>query len=233
MELVFHPNQEYVITLKEITDLIGVEHNKAMRKVEELANEEGFGGLAKTATPTFNPDGSINRNIDTYQFTKKQAIAVGARLNNTMLMKVINRLEELETQKPQFQIPQSYSEALRLAADLSDENIKLHSVIKQKDEVILAVADLNIRAGDISIGDFSKNLAIENLGRNNLFAWLKARGFLMMNTEPYQPYVERGYFVRKPSDTLVNGEVKYTTMLTAKGSVWLTKMLRAEFNLED
>lgn len=233
MELVFHPNQEYVITLKEITDLIGVEHNKAMRKVEELANEEGFGGLAKTATPTFNPDGSINRNIDTYQFTKKQAIAVGARLNNTMLMKVINRLEELETQKPQFQIPQSYSEALRLAADLSDENIKLHSVIKQKDEVILAVADLNIRAGDISIGDFSKNLAIENLGRNNLFAWLKARGFLMMNTEPYQPYVERGYFVRKPSDKRVNGEVKYTTMLTAKGSVWLTKMLRAEFNLED
>ena len=98
MELVFQPNQEYVITLKEITDLIGVEHNKAMRKVEELANEEGFGGLAKTATPTFNPDGSINRNIDTYQFTKKQAIAVGARLNNTMLMKVINRLEELESQ---------------------------------------------------------------------------------------------------------------------------------------
>ena len=229
MELVFHPNQEYVITLKEITDLIGVEHNKAMRKVEELANEEGFGTLAKTAT-VYNSKGQT---IDTYQFTKKQAIAVGARLNNTMLMKVINRLEELETQKPQFQIPQSYSEALRLAADLSDENIKLHSVIKQKDEVILAVADLNIRAGDISIGDFSKNLAIENLGRNNLFAWLKARGFLMMNTEPYQPYVERGYFVRKPSDKRVNGEVKYTTMLTAKGSVWLTKMLRAEFNLED
>ena len=135
--------------------------------------------------------------------------------------------------KSTFQIPQTYPEALRLAADLSDENIKLHSVIKQKDEVILAVADLNIRAGDISIGDFSKNLAIENLGRNNLFAWLKARGFLMMNTEPYQPYVERGYFVRKPSDKRVNGEVKYTTMLTAKGSVWLTKMLRAEFNLED
>ena len=60
MELTFQNNQEYVITLKEITDLIGVEHNKAMRKVEELANEEGFGGLAKTATPTFNPDGSIN-----------------------------------------------------------------------------------------------------------------------------------------------------------------------------
>ena len=116
MELTFQNNQGYVITLKEITDLIGVEHNKAMKKVEELASEYGFGGLAKTATPTYNPDGSVNRHIDTYQFTKKQAIAVGARLNNSMLMKVINRLEELESQKPQFQIPQTYSEALMLAA---------------------------------------------------------------------------------------------------------------------
>ena len=109
---IFQGNQEYVITLKEITDLIGVEHNKAMRKVEELANEEGFGTLAKTAT-VYNGKGQT---IDTYQFTKKQAIAVGARLNNAMLMKLINRLEELETAKPQFQIPQTYSEALMLAA---------------------------------------------------------------------------------------------------------------------
>ena len=43
------PNEQYVITLKEITDLIGVEHNKAMRKVEELAKEDGFGLLAKMA----------------------------------------------------------------------------------------------------------------------------------------------------------------------------------------
>ena len=49
MELTFQKNEEYVITLKEITDLIGVEHNKAMRKVEDLALEEGFGLLAKTA----------------------------------------------------------------------------------------------------------------------------------------------------------------------------------------
>lgn len=132
-----------------------------------------------------------------------------------------------------YQIPETFAEALRLAADLSDENIKLNQTIKAKDEVILAVADLNIKAGEVSIGDFSKNLAIEELGRNNLFAWLKARGFLMMNTEPYQQYVERGYFVRKPSDKRINGEVKYTTMLTPKGTVWLTKILRAEYNLDE
>ena len=36
-----------------------------MRKVEELANEDGFGTLAKTAT-VYNGKGQT---IDTYQFT--------------------------------------------------------------------------------------------------------------------------------------------------------------------
>ena len=112
LTVVSQTNQEYVITLKEITDLIGARHNDAMKKVEELAQEDGFGTLRKTRI-VYNDKG---QEIDTYQLTKKQAIAVAARLNNTMLMKVINRLEELEKQKPQFQIPQTYSEALMLAA---------------------------------------------------------------------------------------------------------------------
>lgn len=89
-----------VITLKEITDLITVEHNKAMKVVEKLCFESSFGGVEKIATPTFNPNGSFNKNIDTYLLNKKQAIAVGAKLNNKLLMKVIDRLEELEVKKP-------------------------------------------------------------------------------------------------------------------------------------
>ena len=37
-----------VITLKEITDLISVRHNDAMRKVEALSKEPDFGVLRKT-----------------------------------------------------------------------------------------------------------------------------------------------------------------------------------------
>ena len=63
MELAFQPNQEYVITLKEITDLIGARHNDAMKKVEELAQEDGFGTLRKTRI-VYNDKG---QEIDTYQ----------------------------------------------------------------------------------------------------------------------------------------------------------------------
>ena len=82
-----------VITLKEITDLIDVQHSKAMLKVEQLAKEPAFGEVSKFDTFNLN-----NVKVETYLLNKKQAIAVGARLNNTLLMKVIDRLEELENQ---------------------------------------------------------------------------------------------------------------------------------------
>ncbi len=139
--------------------------------------------------------------------------------------------KKLSTKIPH--LPQNYIEALEALTIAEKEKLSLSNTIQEKDKVILAVADLNIRAGNVSISDFSKNLAIENLGRNNLFSWLKGRGFLMMNTEPYQQYVERGYFVRKPSEKKINGEVRYITMLTPRGTVWLTKILHAEFELDE
>ena len=231
MELAFQPNQEYVITLKEITDLIGVEHNKAMRKVEELANEEGFGGLAKTATPTFNPDGSINRNIDTYQFTKKQAIAVGARLNNTMLMKVINRLEELETQKPQFQIPQTYSEALMLAAKQAEQIEQQSAIIElQKPKVDFYEAVTGSK-DTIDIGTVAKVLNVKGFGRNNLFEFLRDKGVLMSNNQPKQTYCDRGYFrVIESKFTKPDGSthVNTKTVVYQKGLDYIRKLLETE-----
>ncbi len=132
----------------------------------------------------------------------------------------------------QFQLPQNYIEALEALTISEKEKLVLTHTIEEKDKVILAVADLNIKAGEVSIGDFSKNIAIEGLGRNNLFTWLRGRGFLMDNTAPYQPYVDRGYFVRRPSNKRIHGETRYTTLLTPRGTVWLTKMLKAEFDLD-
>ena len=77
---------EHVITLKEITDLIGARHNDSMRKVEDLSLEDGFGSLRKIRSQYESGKGRIDE-IETYIFTKKQAIAVGARLNTSMLIK--------------------------------------------------------------------------------------------------------------------------------------------------
>lgn len=98
-----------VITLKDLTDLISVRHDKAMIKVEALSKEPSFGLLSKMDIVNLN-----GLKVATYSLTKKQAIAVGARLNNSLLMKVIDKVDELE--KAQTQKVLSTSEQIILIA---------------------------------------------------------------------------------------------------------------------
>ena len=46
----------------------------------------------------------------------------------------------------------------------------------------------------IDIGEAAKFLAIQGLGRNKLFDVLRSKGILMANNQPYQKYVDAGYF---------------------------------------
>ena len=46
----------------------------------------------------------------------------------------------------------------------------------------------------IDIGEAAKVLAIPGLGRNKLFERLRNEGILMHNNQPYQKYVDAGYF---------------------------------------
>ena len=227
MELAFQkPNEQYVITLKEITDLIGVEHNKAMRKVEELANEEGFGTLAKTAT-VYNGKGQT---IDTYQFTKKQAIAVGARLNNAMLMKLINRLEELEI-KSSFQIPQTYSEALMLAAKQAEQIEQQTALIELQKPKVEFYEAVTGSSDTIDISSVAKVLNIKGFGRNNLFEFLRDKNILMQNNQPFQTFVDRGYFrvieskYNKPDGS---SHINLKTVVYQKGLDYIRKLLETE-----
>ena len=103
-----------VITLKEITNLIDVEHNKAMKVVEKLAQEPSFGLLEKFSTK--QKTGFGEKELLTYNLTKKQAIAVGAKLNNSLLMRVVDRLEELEANKNSnnsLELMQQFNETLQ------------------------------------------------------------------------------------------------------------------------
>ena len=223
MELTLQTNEEYVITLKEITDLIGVRHDKSMAKVEELASEDGFGTLSKIDI-VYNDKGQT---IPTYRFTKKQAIAVGARLNNQMLMKVINRLEELEKSK-QFQIPQTYSEALMLAAKQAEQIEQQTALIKAqkpKVEFYEAVTGSN---DTIDIGEAAKVLNIKGVGRNNLFEFLRQKGVLDNRNRPYQTFCDRGYFrVVESSYSKPDGSthINLKTVVYQKGLDYIRKIL--------
>ena len=122
-------NATLTMTLKEITDLLNVEHNKAMNKVEKMAEDPEFGTVAKTST-VYNDKGQT---IQTYQLNKRQSIAVASRLNTALLMRIIDRWQELENQsKPAM--PTTYIAALE--ALVASE--------KAKELALLQVDDLQV-----------------------------------------------------------------------------------------
>jgi len=221
-------NNEATMTLKEITDLLEVEHNKAMRIVSKMTESQGFGQVEKMATCIEIGNGA-KRDIQTYRLNRRQSMAVSARLNTDLLMKVIDRLDELESSK-QTALPQTYAEALRMLAVeveeksiLATENENQRHSLENKDKLIIASNQASIKAGEILVREFSKSIDFIEVGQNKMYEWLKEQGYIMASKEPYQRYVKLGWFTWKPSKEEINGEYRYTLRITPRGKVSLTK----------
>lgn len=116
------------------------------------------------------------------------------------------------------QIPQTYPEALRLAADLAEENIKLRPKAEAHDLFLAADNAQSMNVVAKSLGT----------GRTRLFKFLRDRGILMANNTPKQEFIERGYFkvVEKSicmGDSTIN---KPQTLVTAKGVDYIGRLLK-------
>ena len=116
-----------------------------------------------------------------------------------------------------YKIPQTYPEALRLAADLAEQNQKLLPKAEQFDKFI---SGENYQ---------TMNLVAKSLGtgRNRLFKFLRDHKVLLANNVPYQRYIDAGYFVVKEKPIQMGDQVinKVQTYVTAKGVDWIAKLL--------
>ena len=81
----------------------------------------------------------------------------------------------------------------------------------------------------LTVSAFAKIVQNEDikLGRNKLMAWLRDRGYLRANNEPYQQYIKQGLF--RVREVYVNGIFYPVTFITGKGQLYLVEKLRAEF----
>jgi len=80
----------------------------------------------------------------------------------------------------------------------------------------------------IDIGEAAKVLAIPGLGRNKLFDVLRNKGILMLNNQPYQKYVDAGYFrTIETSYTTPDGSthVNIKTVVYQRGLAFIRKVV--------
>jgi len=166
---------------REIAELTGKKHSHVCRDVREMltalnVNQSKYGSVYIDAK-------GENRNCFMLPYRETMLLVSGYSV--PLRAKIIDRWIELEKkQKPS--IPQTYSEALRLAADQAE---KL-AIMAPKADFYDAVTGSN---DTIDMSQVAKTLDM-GIGRNKLFELLRSKKILDNRNQPYQAYVDRGYF---------------------------------------
>lgn len=218
-------NTALTMSSVEIAELTEKLHRNVTRTVKDLIAKELINPAQ--VEQRYN-NGKNTRTI--YNLNKRDSLVLVARLSPEFTAAIVDRWQELELEKANqtFDIPDNLPDALRLAADLAEENgeLKLENTkqansIEVKDQLIIASNDASIKAGDILVREFVKSCDTIDIGEKKMFKWLRDQGFIGANNEPYQRYVKQGLFVWKPSKVEYNGKTRYQLLITARGKVIL------------
>ncbi len=139
--------------------------------------------------------------------------------------KVVRQIQ----QAPTPAIPQSFAEALRLAASQAEQIEKQQRQIEEERPRVLFSQAVETAKQSVLIGELAKIICQNGVptGEKRLFTWLRENGYLCSYGERYnqptQKAMELGLFeikkttIRKPNgDTLISN----TTKVTGKGQIY-------------
>lgn len=146
-----------------------------------------------------------------------------------MARKYFIECEKKAKEKQSFSLPQTFAEALRLAADQQEQlELQQKQLEEQKPKVEFFDAVAESKTA-LEMKAVANTLHFKNVGRNKLFAILREKKILMGNNMPYQRYVDCGYFrtVEQKFST-PDGEVRVSikTIVYQKGVDFIRKTLK-------
>lgn len=118
----------------EIAELTGKRHAHIIRDIKNLLEQ----GVSESNFGLTSYQDKSNRQKPCFNLTKKGCLILASGYNAVLREKIIDRWEALETGKatPTFQVPQTFSEALMLAAQQQHEIERQRMEIETKDKRI-------------------------------------------------------------------------------------------------
>lgn len=186
------PNQKGMTSL-EIAEVTKKRHDAILRDIRNLL-KQGVSrhNFVETSYKKLQPRGGY-KELPCFSLTPKGCLILASGYDALLRERIINRLEELD--KGKVKVPQTFSEALMLAANQAKQIEEQQKVIEQKDAKIAkiqpkaAFADCIMQSNDcISVGDMANILKQNGLfkkGRNALYEWLRWNGYLLSRGARY------------------------------------------------
>ncbi|WP_339521766.1 phage antirepressor KilAC domain-containing protein [Pseudomonas sp. EA_35y_Pfl2_R111] len=159
----------HTMTSREIAELVGSRHDKVKQSIDRLVDRSVI-----TQPPVGDEsyrDGS-GRLVVTkvYQVTKRDSFVVVAQLCPEFTAALVDRWQALEQQAASPSVPQTLPEALRLAADLAEQNTHLQLVLNEQAPKVEALARIADSRGTLCLTDAAKHLGVQ---RKCLLQWLQ------------------------------------------------------------
>lgn len=209
---------------REIAELCEKQHPHVLRDIRNMLNSlyPNLDGLDSKGIFAIKNEYGLTLEI---LLPKREVMILVSGYRIDLRAKIIDRLEELESQqKPTTKIPQSFSEALMLAAQLQAEKEQNAPKVEAFDRLATATE------GTMNLTNAAKHLQMQPRAFNQ---FLFANGWIYKRTIgsawiAYQDKLQRGYLEHKAHPvTQSDGTEKIypQVLVTAKGLAKLSTML--------
>lgn len=206
---------------REIADLVESRHDSVKRTIERLQDK----GLIQL-TPMVEVKNHLGQVVTEYQLIKRDTYVVVAQLSPEFTARLVDRWQELENQQMP-QIPQTLSEALRLAADQA-EQIERQNLLLEQQRPKVEFVQRYVEVGTTkSLRETAKILRVPERA---MIDCLVGDGILFRqsgNLLPYQKYHAKGLFDVK-TGTTEYGHNYTQTRVTSKGIEYIASRYASE-----
>jgi len=208
--------ESQTMSSRDIAALVESRHSDVMRTIERLISNETISGYAPTAY-THEQNG---QQYHEYLIGKRDSYVVVAQLSPQFTARLVDRWQELEEQAAP-QIPQTYSEALQLAADQAKLIEEQRPKVEFVDKLVSRDTLMNATqvAQKLGLSAVKLNRILDELGGVYSKSVKRSRTFC-------QSWVEKGYGELKQTQEgypqalfTPAGEVRIFELLTSEGII--------------
>ena len=214
---------------RDIAELIGKQHSNIKISAERLAESGVIGTLAPQE---FKHNGN---SYTEYLLNKRDSLILVAQNCPEFTAVIVDRWQELEeiAAKPMHLIPQTLSEALRLAADLSDQKAVAEAALSIAAPKANALDRIATADGSLCLTDSAKELQMRP---KDLIAWMSCNQWIYKragsaNWIGYQDRIQSNLLEHK-ANIIIDAEgrerVRDQVRITAKGLTRLAQIIQAE-----
>jgi phage antirepressor YoqD-like protein len=217
-------NAAQTMSTRDIAELCGKEHKNVMRDADMMLEELGIDGAQFCAS--FKT--SQGNTYACYHFDKELTLTLISGYSILLRHKIVKRMEELEAMQVQVhKVPQTLSEALRLAADQQDTIVAQAAQLEAQAPSVAYVENFVKCDGLIGIREAAKSLGLQQ----NAFVQMLVAAKIMFrengHLQAYATDIEANRFAVKVTKDL-SGKARSQTMLTAKGIRWVANKLELD-----